>query len=172
MLFQIKRNWDVKFKYALWDDMVTRKKSIGKSPFQIIYGVDAFFPVQLSFPVINFLQDEAEEPDEMKRRIFQIVKLQQEREAIVEKVEIYRKRVKECFDKKVKTYIFSVGDAVLRWDARNDEKGKHEKFDNLWLGPFTIIMILGNITFVLQNLHGDEIVGPVNGRFLKYFHTY
>ena len=94
MLFQNKRTWDIKLKYALWSYRVTVKKSIGTSPFQLVYGIDAIFPVRLSFPVINFLQDEAEEPDEMKRRIFQIVKLQQEREERVEKVEIYRKRVK------------------------------------------------------------------------------
>ena len=61
---------------------------------------------------------------------------------------------------------------VLRWDARKDEKGKHGKFDNLWIAPFTVIKILGNNTFVLQNLNGEEIAGPVNGCFLKYFHTY
>ena len=65
-----------------------------------------------------------------------------------------------------------MGDVVLRWDAQKDEKGKHGKFDNLWIGPFTVIKILGNNTFVLHNLSSEEIVGPVNGRFLKYFHTY
>ena len=66
----------------------------------------------------------------------------------------------------------SVGDLVLRWDARKDEKGKHGKFSNLWIGPFTVIKILGNNTFVLQNLNGEEIASPVNERFLKYIHTY
>ena len=76
MLFQNKRTWDIKLKYALWEDRVTVKKSIGTSPFQLVYGTDAIFPVQLSFPITKFLQDVEEEPDEMKRRIFQIVKLQ------------------------------------------------------------------------------------------------
>ena len=54
----------------------------------------------------------------------------------------------------------------------HDEKGKHGKFDNLWLGPFKIIKILGNNTLVLQNLEGEEIAGPVNGCFLKHLYTY
>ena len=91
--------------------------------------------------------------------MFQIVKLPQEREAIMEKAEAYKTKVKESFDKKVKKDTFLVGDAVLRWDARNDEKGKHRKFDNLWLGLFIIIKMLGNNTFVLQNMDGDEVVG-------------
>ena len=48
--------------------------------------------------------------------------------------------------------MFAVGDLILRWDARKEEKGKHGKFENLWIGPFSIIKILGNNTFVLQNV--------------------
>ena len=114
--------------------MVTIKRSIGTSPFQLVCGIDAIFLIQISFLVIKFLQDVEEEPDEMKRRMFQIVKLHQEREAIMKKVESYNnKKVKESFDIKVKKDTFLIDDAVLKWDARNDEKGKHGKFDNLWL---------------------------------------
>ena len=86
--------------------------------------------------------------------------------------EMHRKRMKEIFDKKFKKDSFAVGDLVLRWDAWKDEKCKHGKFDNLWVGHFIVIKILGNNTFVLQNLNGEEIARPVNGHFLKYFHTY
>ena len=101
MLFHNKRTWDIKLKYALWEDRVTKKISIGTSPFQLVYGI-AIFLVQLSFLVINFLQDVEEEPDEMKRRMFQTLKLHKEREAVKEKDETYKKKVKESFDKKVK----------------------------------------------------------------------
>ena len=86
MFLQNKRTWNIKLKYALWEDRVTINKSNGTSPFQLVYGIDAIYPVHLSFPVIKFFQDIEEEPDEMKRRMFQIVKLQQEREAIMEKL--------------------------------------------------------------------------------------
>ena len=172
MLFENKRSWDTKLKFALWVDRVTIKKSIGTSPFQLVYGIDVVFPVQLVSPVIKFMQEINEEPDDIRRRMFQIIQLQQERETIENTAEMHRKRMKEIFDKKVKKDVFAVGDLVLRWDARKDEKGKHGKFNNLWIGPFTVIKILGNNTFVLQNLNGEEIAGLVNGRFLKYFHTY
>ena len=70
MLFQNKKTWDIKLKYALWVDGVTIKKSIGTSPFQIVYGIDGIFLIQQIFPIIKFLQDVEEEPNEMKRRIF------------------------------------------------------------------------------------------------------
>eukprot|EP00253_Pinus_taeda_P033660 PITA_33660 len=53
-----KRNWDSKLKYALWDDRVTTKKSTGNSPFNLIYGTEVVFPIQLTLPVAQFLQEE------------------------------------------------------------------------------------------------------------------
>ena len=42
----------------------------------------------------------------------------------------------------------------------------------MWFGHFKISKILGNNTFVLQNLEGEEIPGAMNGRFLKKFYTF
>ena len=148
------------------------KKSIGTSPFQLVYGTDDVFPIHLVTPVMKFVQEIEEEPDDIRRRMFQIVQLQQEREAIKDTAEKHQKRMKDSFDKRVKKYLFTVGDLVLRWDARKDEKGKHGKFEKLWIGPFSVIKILGNNTFVLQNLKGEEIAGLVNGCFLNHFYTY
>ena len=66
-----------------------------------------------------------------------------------EKAQLYRLKVKERFDRKIKENTFSVGDMVLRWDARKEQKGKHRKFDNLWFGPCIVSKILENNTFVL-----------------------
>jgi hypothetical protein len=49
ILEENKRAWDSKLKYALWDDRVSTKREIGTSPFQLVYGMEVVFPVQLSF---------------------------------------------------------------------------------------------------------------------------
>jgi hypothetical protein len=33
-----KKAWDSKLKFSLWDDQVTTMKSLGTSPFQLVYG--------------------------------------------------------------------------------------------------------------------------------------
>jgi len=53
-----KKNWDSKLKYALWADRVTINKSTGNSPFTLVYGTEAIFPIQLTLPVAKFLQKE------------------------------------------------------------------------------------------------------------------
>jgi transposase InsO family protein len=39
-----KRAWNSKLKFALWADRVTTKRSIGLSPFQLVYGAEVCLP--------------------------------------------------------------------------------------------------------------------------------
>jgi len=75
-----KKNWDSKFKYALSADRVTTKKSIGNSPFKLVYGTKVVFPIQLTLPVGKFLQEEQNEEGDMAKRIFDLAKVHQIKE--------------------------------------------------------------------------------------------
>jgi hypothetical protein len=44
LLAENKKSWDYKLKYALWDDIINTKKSLGTLPFHLVYGVDVVFP--------------------------------------------------------------------------------------------------------------------------------
>ena len=80
-----KKSWDSKFKFALWADRVTTKKSTGNSPFKLVYGTEAVFPIQLTLHVAKFLQEEHNEEEGMARRITDLVEVHQIREQLVEK---------------------------------------------------------------------------------------
>ena len=74
------------------------------------------------------------------------------------------------FNKREKEDNFQVRDWVLKWDAIRQDKGKHGKFDSLWIGPFFIDQVYENNTFKLQNLEGEEVFdGLVNGWFLELY---
>jgi hypothetical protein len=45
---------------------------------------------------------------------------------------------------------------VLKWDAPKQDKGKHDKFEALWIGPFKISEVFSNNTYRLQDLEGEE----------------
>ena len=67
-----------------------------------------------------------------------MIHLQQTREDVFNKTQVIQENIKKIFDKRTKEDYFELGDLVLRWDARNEDKGKHEKFDHLWTGPYRI----------------------------------
>ena len=118
--------WDSKLKFALWVDRVTEKRSIGTSSFKLVYGTKAIFPIQLILPVAKFFQEEQDEPNEMVRRMLDLVELQQVREQMMERSEAHQKNIKILFDKR---------------DTVRKDKGKHGRFDSLWIGPFMIAQV-------------------------------
>ena len=68
--------------YAVWENIIYPIISIGKSPFQLVYGKDDIFPTNLAFPVLKFLQESTDEPDDLSRRINQSIELNENRDEI------------------------------------------------------------------------------------------
>eukprot|EP00253_Pinus_taeda_P008687 PITA_08687 len=62
-----KKSWHKKLVNALWADRVSQKKSIGMSPFELVYRVDTVFPTSLAAPVVKLLQEAGSEEDPMQR---------------------------------------------------------------------------------------------------------
>jgi hypothetical protein len=138
VLMENKKAWHVHLKYALWENRIDTKKSIGMSPFQMVYGTDVVLPINLSLPVMKLWKDANEELNDVTRRINQIIEVQQNRAEVDDRLQKYQDNMKSLFDKKVKDREFLPGDLVLKWDARKEDAGKHDKFDHLWFGPFRI----------------------------------
>eukprot|EP00253_Pinus_taeda_P034956 PITA_34956 len=70
-----KKSWHKRLVNALWADRVSQKKSIGTSPFQLVYGVDTVFPTSLAALLVKLLQEAGSEEDPMQRRLNKMVHL-------------------------------------------------------------------------------------------------
>jgi len=138
LLVTNKKGWHKKLVNALWADRVSQKKSIGMSPFEIVYGIDTVFPTSLAVPVVKLLQEASSEKDHFHWRISQMIHLQQMREEVFQNTFRLQERIEKIYDRKAKADKFKIEDIVLWWDARNEDKGKHDKFENLWKGPYRI----------------------------------
>eukprot|EP00253_Pinus_taeda_P014976 PITA_14976 len=135
----------------------------GNSPFKLVYGTEAIFPIQLTLPMAKFLQEEHIEVNDMARRISDLAEVHQIIDQLVEKSTAHQKKIKEAFDRKTKMDNVQVGDLVLKWDALKEKKGKHGKFYALWTGLFVITQIQRNNTLMLQSMEGETVFdGLVN----------
>jgi hypothetical protein len=169
VLTKNKKAWHVHLKYALWANRIGTKRSIRMSPFQMVYGTDVILPINLALPVMKLWQDSQEEPNDITRRINQLIEVQQNRAEVDEKLQKYQDNMKALFDRKAKDREFLPGDLVLKWEARKEDVGKHGKFDQIWCGPYKITASEGKNAFLLENLDGKILTAPVNGRYLKHF---
>ena len=59
---------------------------------------------------------------------------------------------KKYFNKSVKTVKFRVNEKVLLWDSTHVDRGRHSKFQKIWLGPFKISFVLGANSYILKDL--------------------
>ena len=100
-----------------------------------------------------------------------MIHLQQTREEVFQNTFKLQERIKKIYDQKAKVDKFQIEDIVLKWDAQNEDKGKHRKFENLWKGPFRIATYWGQNDFLLKEMDGEDCPGgQVNGRPLKRYH--
>ena len=82
-----------------------------------------------------------------------------------------QRRIKNIFNRKVKTDDFQLRDSMLKWDARNEYKRKHGKFDNLWQGPYIISTFNGRNAYFLDDSYENPVTSRlVNDRFLKHYY--
>ena len=79
LLEENKKSWHNKLVHTLWVDKLTTKKSIGMSPYQLVYGIEAVFPTSLGLPVIKLVQEIQAEEDGVVKRINQTIHLQQKK---------------------------------------------------------------------------------------------
>ena len=76
---------------------MTDKRSIRTSPLKLVYGTEAIFPIQLILPVEKFFQEEQDEPNDMVRRMLDLVELQQVREQVMENFRSSSTEDQGCF---------------------------------------------------------------------------
>ena len=59
------------------------------------------------------------------------MEVQQIREGVLDKAQIFQDKMKNIFDRRAKPDDFHQGDWVLKCDARYEDKGKHGKLNHL-----------------------------------------
>ena len=121
---------------------------------------------------MKMIQELQVETNNIQRRINQTIHLQQTREEVYLQSQVAEEKIKNIFDKKTKEDDFYIGDKVLKWDSRREEKGKHGKFDFLWKGIYVIYGYRVKNALVLKEMDGADLLGgPVNGRMLKHYYS-
>ena len=121
-------------------------------------------------PVFKFVTEEQlEDINFMENRLNALILLDEVRRLAHEQNISKQQQVKFLHDKKSSERSFKAGDWVLKWNAKDQDKGKHGKFEALWLGPYIIFDKAGEQSYFLQDTEGHMQDFPVHGQYLKPF---
>ena len=90
----------------------------------------------------------------------------------LDQLQIYQKRIKRAYDKRLHERTFKVGDLVLKENQHvtKIEKSKRGKFAPNWIGPYIITHTYGSGTYRLASLNGKPEPEPLNALHLRPFY--
>ncbi len=89
-------------------------------------------------------------------------KLEEEHKKLVDHITEHQKCMKTFFSKKARTRKFMEGYLVMLWDKRHEPKGMHHKFESFWKGPFKIMQINYNNSFIFAYPIGEILPSSYN----------
>ncbi|XP_059064208.1 uncharacterized protein LOC131856431 [Cryptomeria japonica] len=119
---------------ALWVDRIMPKRAIGMPPFELVYGISTklSLPLELSVAKLQTVFEDSFFQNALEKRVMYLIKLEEEREMLVDRITKHQSRVKNIFDMRAHPRGFLEGDEVLLWDKWKEPKGAHGKFHSLW----------------------------------------
>jgi hypothetical protein len=105
-------------------DRIKKKSSTGKSPFELVYGLDVTLPVHLKLLVYQFVQKYGLDEDFHQNRIEQIIELDENRRKALDQSIRNQEKIKRTLDKSSRQRDFQPGDTVLLWNKRREKPRK------------------------------------------------
>jgi hypothetical protein len=129
---------------VLWSLRTTPNRSIGYTPFFLVYGAEAVLPTDVIHDaprVVLYTEEEAKEARENDVDL-----LEEAREIALSRTSVYQQNLRRYHAQKVNPRRFQEGDLVLR--LKQGTEGRH-KLTPPWEGPFIVSIALHNDAYYL-----------------------
>ena len=98
--------------HVLWTYRTTPRRSIGQTPFSMTYGVEAVIPLESGFPTLRTNHFDVEENNCLLLDSLDVV--EERREVTTVKMSYYQQKLKQGYDKGMKSKPLALEDLVLR----------------------------------------------------------
>ena len=156
--------WDEHIEPALFAYRTSKHGTTKKTPFFMAYGREAVLPTE------GFENGNTNEEDDIIQRIYEMIKLADERSKALENIEKSQGKQKERHDKRIQEETkLRIGDKVLLKDAAK-EKQWSGKLSSKWKGPYYIHDTVGRGTYKLRTMDGKILKAPYNVKLLKRYY--
>ena len=154
------QEWDVYLPYITFVYNTTVHRTIGATPYSMIFGREAQYPIDLFVPKppgdprLNL----GENAEELNERLYEI-----HREAQMT-MGTEQRRQREYFNRKVHGEPFKEGDLVWLFEPH---KAKSRKFYLPWHGPFEVLSRTSEVTYMICKRGNKEKWQKVHFNRLK-----
>ncbi|XP_050877297.1 uncharacterized protein LOC127081051, partial [Lathyrus oleraceus] len=133
----------------------------------LVYGTEAVLPIEVEIPSMRILMEtKLEEAEWIQNRFDQLNLIDEKRLTSLCHGQLYQKRLKRAFDKKVRVREFREGDFVLKkiLPIHKDSRGK---WTPNYEGPYIVKKVLSGGALILTTMDGEEFTHLVNADAVK-----
>ena len=155
--------------FALHGYRTSARTSTGATPFSLVYGMEAVLPVEVEIPSLRIMKEaELDEAEWVQNRLDQLNLIDEKRLAAVCHGQVYQKRMRKAYDKRVRPQFYQAGDLVLKRIIlpQGDPRGK---WTPTYEGPFVVKKVFSRGAMMLTTMDGEDFPLPVNADVLKKF---
>ena len=170
-MIETSRDWSEKLPFALWAYHTSFRTSIGATPYSLVYGMQAVFPVEIEMGSLRVaLEQQISEAEWVQSRLDQLSLLDERRLRAIDHIQAYQRKMARSFKKRVKPKPLQRDDLVLRVlrGLVTDPRGK---FRPNWSEPYIIRELTPEGAAWLMDLYGNQFSKPTNVDQLKKFYV-
>ena len=146
------------------------RNETGFTPFQLVYALEAIFPIQCEISSLKLVIDLLPDTSEEEACFLELIDLDEAHREATLANEAHKKRIKAQYNRNFKPRIFSEGDLVLLYDQEVDKLGAG-KFEPLWMVPYIFKRVLEKGAYELVDYDGIPLSQPQNGLHLKHYYS-
>ena len=160
--------WLEELPNVLWAYTTTARAPTGETPFRLTYGTEAVIPVEVGVTSTKRAAF-SEEGNEDELRI-NLNCLDEVREKASNRMEKYRQKMAEYYNKRVKLRRLEVGDLVLRKVSAVTKDLNQGKLGPTWEGPYRVVHYSQRGNYHLETLDRQKLPCPWNIENLKKYY--
>ena len=147
------------------------RTSTGATHFSLVYGMEVVLPFEVEIPSLRVLMEtKLEETERVQARYDQLSFIDEKRLATVCHGQLYQRRMKKTFDKKVRSREFCEGDLVVK-KIIPVQKYHCGKWMPNYEGPYVVKKAFSEGALILTKMDGEELPLPVNSDAVKKFYV-
>lgn len=141
--------------HVLWTYRTTPRRSTVETPFSMTYSIEAVIPLEVIFSTIRTSQFNINENARLLSTGLDLV--EERKEVATVQMAHYQQKLKQGYNRGIKTRVFVPRDLVLRKVIGNTKNPAWEKIRPNWEGPYRITSMVGIRAYRLEDLDENAV---------------
>ncbi|GKV42408.1 hypothetical protein SLEP1_g49817 [Rubroshorea leprosula] len=167
-LEQQKAKWADELNNVLWAYRTTSRTATGETPYHLAFGTEAVIFVEIGVPSFRVTHFDEGQNGQLLRENLDL--LAEVREGARLRTLVYKQKLANLYNKRVRPRTFKVGDLVLKKVGLTGFETRFGKLAPNWEGPYAVAEVPHPGAYILPDAEGKRVPRVWNVNNLKKFY--